>query len=42
MTPFIKPKGDGFSAKVLISRHRDGGVDARAYEIADAKGSADR
>ena len=32
MAPFIKPRGDGFRAKVLISRHRDGEINARAAE----------
>ena len=32
MAPFIKPKGDSFPAKVLISRHRDGEINARAAE----------
>jgi lysophospholipid acyltransferase (LPLAT)-like uncharacterized protein len=30
--PFIKPKGDSFRTKVLISRHRDGEINARAAE----------
>lgn len=30
MMPFIKPKTEKFRAKVLISRHRDGEVNARA------------
>jgi lysophospholipid acyltransferase (LPLAT)-like uncharacterized protein len=32
MAPFIKPKGENFPAKVLISRHRDGEINARAAE----------
>jgi lysophospholipid acyltransferase (LPLAT)-like uncharacterized protein len=32
MAPFIKRKGDNFPAKVLISRHRDGEINARAAE----------
>ena len=42
MAPFMKPKGDGFPAKVLISRHRDGEINARAAEklgIATIRGS---
>jgi lysophospholipid acyltransferase (LPLAT)-like uncharacterized protein len=30
VAPFIKRKGDNFPAKVLISRHRDGEINARA------------
>ncbi|HZL39297.1 MAG TPA: lysophospholipid acyltransferase family protein [Pseudolabrys sp.] len=32
VAPFIKRKGDNFPAKVLISRHRDGEINARAAE----------
>ena len=32
MAPFIKREGEKFRAKVLISRHRDGEVNARAAE----------
>jgi lysophospholipid acyltransferase (LPLAT)-like uncharacterized protein len=32
IAPFIKRKGDNFPAKVLISRHRDGEINARAAE----------
>jgi hypothetical protein len=32
IAPFIKRKGDDFPAKVLISRHRDGEINARAAE----------
>jgi lysophospholipid acyltransferase (LPLAT)-like uncharacterized protein len=32
VAPFIKRKGDNFSARVLISRHRDGEINARAAE----------
>jgi lysophospholipid acyltransferase (LPLAT)-like uncharacterized protein len=32
MAPFIKRKGDNFPAKVLISRHRDGEINARVAE----------
>jgi lysophospholipid acyltransferase (LPLAT)-like uncharacterized protein len=32
MAPFIRRKGDNFPAKVLISRHRDGEINARAAE----------
>jgi lysophospholipid acyltransferase (LPLAT)-like uncharacterized protein len=32
MSPFIKLKDDRFRAKVLISRHRDGEINARAAE----------
>ena len=42
MAPFMKPKGERFPAKVLISRHRDGEINARAAEklgIATIRGS---
>jgi lysophospholipid acyltransferase (LPLAT)-like uncharacterized protein len=42
MTPFIKREGDRFRAKVLISRHRDGEINARAAErlgISSIRGS---
>ncbi len=32
MAPFIQRKGENFPAKVLISRHRDGEINARAAE----------
>ena len=32
VAPFIKRKGDNFPAKVLISRHRDAEINARAAE----------
>jgi len=32
MAPFIKREGDRFRTKVLISRHRDGEINARAAE----------
>jgi lysophospholipid acyltransferase (LPLAT)-like uncharacterized protein len=32
IAPFIKRKGDDFRAKVLISRHRDGEINARVAE----------
>jgi lysophospholipid acyltransferase (LPLAT)-like uncharacterized protein len=32
IAPFIRPKGEDFRAKVLVSRHRDGEINARAAE----------
>ena len=44
LTPFIKPEGEHFRAKVLISRHRDGEINAIAAErlgIGTIRGSGD-
>lgn len=42
MAPFLRPPGDQFRAKVLISKHRDGEVNARAaaqFGIGTIRGS---
>lgn len=44
LTPFIKSEGEHFRAKVLISRHRDGEINAIAVErlgIGTIRGSGD-
>jgi lysophospholipid acyltransferase (LPLAT)-like uncharacterized protein len=44
LTPFIKPEGEHFRAKVLISRHRDGEINAIAAErlgVGTIRGSGD-
>lgn len=44
LTPFVKPKDKHFRAKVLISRHRDGEINAIAAErlgIGTIRGSGD-